>query len=62
MSSPTDSMLVADEVGLGKTIEAGLVWTELRARLDCDRLLVACPKTLCQKWQWNSAGWLLPGV
>ena len=51
MSSPTDSMLVADEVGLGKTIEAGLVWTELRARLDCDRLLVACPKTLCQKWQ-----------
>ena len=51
MSSPTDAMLVADEVGLGKTIEAGLVWTELRARLDCDRLLVACPKTLCQKWQ-----------
>ena len=51
MDSPTDSMLVADEVGLGKTIEAGLVWTELRARLDCDRLLVACPKTLCQKWQ-----------
>ena len=51
MSSPTDAMLIADEVGLGKTIEAGLVWTELRARLDCDRLLVACPKTLCQKWQ-----------
>lgn len=51
MNSPTDSMLVADEVGLGKTIEAGLVWTELRARLDCDRLLVVCPKTLCQKWQ-----------
>ena len=51
MSSPTDALLIADEVGLGKTIEAGLVWTELRARLDCDRLLVACPKTLCQKWQ-----------
>ena len=51
MNSPTDAMLIADEVGLGKTIEAGLVWTELRARLDCDRLLVACPKTLCQKWQ-----------
>ena len=49
MNSPTDSMLVADEVGLGKTIEAGLVWTELRARLDSDRLLVACPKTLCQE-------------
>ena len=51
MNSPTDAMLIADEVGLGKTIEAGLVWTELRARLDCKRLLVACPKTLCQKWQ-----------
>ena len=51
MNSPIDAMLIADEVGLGKTIEAGLVWTELRARLDCDRLLVACPKTLCQKWQ-----------
>ena len=51
MSSPTDALLIADEVGLGKTIEAGLVWTELRARLDCNRLLVACPKTLCQKWQ-----------
>lgn len=51
INSPTDAMLIADEVGLGKTIEAGLVWTELRARLDCERLLVACPKTLCQKWQ-----------
>ena len=51
MNSPTDALLIADEVGLGKTIEAGLVWTELRARLYCDRLLVACPKTLCQKWQ-----------
>ena len=51
MNSPTDALLIADEVGLGKTIEAGLVWTELRARLECDRLLVACPKTLCQKWQ-----------
>ncbi len=51
MNSPTDAMLIADEVGLGKTIEAGLIWTELRARLDCDRLLVICPKTLCEKWQ-----------
>ena len=56
MNSPTDALLIADEVGLGKTIEAGLVWTELRARLDCSRLLVACPKTLCQKWQDELAG------
>ena len=51
LNSPTDALLIADEVGLGKTIEAGLIWTELRARFDSNRLLVVCPKTLCQKWQ-----------
>ncbi|MCW5675351.1 MAG: DEAD/DEAH box helicase [Xanthobacteraceae bacterium] len=51
LSSPTDGLLIADEVGLGKTIEAGLIWTELRARLESDRLLVLCPKTLCEKWR-----------
>ena len=51
LRSPTDSLLVADEVGLGKTIEAGLIWTELRARLNSNRLLVVCPKTLCEKWR-----------
>lgn len=50
LNAPTDALLIADEVGLGKTIEAGLIWTELRARLDANRLLVLCPKTLCQKW------------
>jgi integrase len=33
-------MLIVDEVGLGKTIEAGLIWTELRSRFEYDRLLV----------------------
>lgn len=51
LNSPTDGLLIADEVGLGKTIEAGLIWTELRARLESSRLLVLCPKTLCQKWK-----------
>ncbi len=50
LNSPTDALLIADEVGLGKTIEAGLIWTELRARLESNRLLVICPKTLCEKW------------
>ena len=45
LNSPTDGLLIADEVGLGKTIEAGLIWTELRARLESNRLLVICPKT-----------------
>jgi superfamily II DNA or RNA helicase len=51
LNSPTDALLIADEVGLGKTIEAGLIWTELRARIDAKRLLVVCPKTLCEKWR-----------
>ena len=51
LNSPTDALLIADEVGLGKTIEAGLIWTELRARLESNRLLVICPKTLCEKWR-----------
>ena len=51
LNSPTDALLIADEVGLGKTIEAGLIWTELRARLESNRLVVICPRTLCEKWR-----------
>lgn len=50
LDSPTGGLLIADEVGLGKTIEAGLVWTELRARFDLTKLLVVCPAVLQQKW------------
>ncbi len=53
MNSPTDALLIADEVGVGKTIEAGLIWTELRARLDYERLLVVCPKTLAASGRMN---------
>jgi superfamily II DNA or RNA helicase len=51
LGSPGGGLLIADEVGLGKTIEAGLIWTELRARYDARRLLVVCPKVLTRKWQ-----------
>jgi superfamily II DNA or RNA helicase len=51
LDSPCNGVLIADEVGLGKTIEAGLIWTELRAREDAKRLLVLCPAMLCEKWQ-----------
>jgi superfamily II DNA or RNA helicase len=44
-------LLIADEVGLGKTIEAGLIWTELEARQEADRVLVVCPSSLLGKWQ-----------
>ena len=43
-------LLIADEVGLGKTIEAGLIWTELEARRLADRVLVICPSMLEHKW------------
>lgn len=51
LDSPTNGILIADEVGLGKTIEAGLIWTELQAREDARRLLVVCPAMLCDKWK-----------
>src|SRR3546814_15824134 len=51
LDSPSNGLLIAVEVGLGKTIEAGLIWTELRARYDASRLLVVCQATLRQKWK-----------
>jgi hypothetical protein len=51
LDSPSNGLLIADEVGLGKTIEAGLIWTELRARQDARRLLVVCPAMLRTKWR-----------
>lgn len=53
LSSPCNGILIADEVGLGKTIEAGLIWTELRAREEAKRLLVICPAMLREKWQFE---------
>ena len=51
LDGPTGRLLVADEVGLGKTIEAGIVLSELRARGELDTALVACPSNLLVKWQ-----------
>lgn len=51
LDSPSNGLLIADEVGLGKTIEAGLIWTELKARQDARRLLVICPAMLRDKWK-----------
>jgi SNF2 family DNA or RNA helicase len=43
--------LVADDVGLGKTIEAGLVLWPLLARGTVRRLLILCPASLVEQWQ-----------
>ncbi|HNV85728.1 MAG TPA: SNF2-related protein, partial [Candidatus Omnitrophota bacterium] len=43
--------LLADDVGLGKTISAGLVVSELMARSRVSRILVVCPKLLIPQWK-----------
>ena len=42
--------LVADDVGLGKTIEAGLVFWPLIAKGTVRRLLIICPASLVEQW------------
>ena len=44
-------LLVADDVGIGKTIEAGLIARELLDRGEIERLTVVCPPHLCEQWQ-----------
>ena len=46
-------LLIADSVGVGKTIEAGLILRELQARSDVESVLIICPRPLVaeQKWQ-----------
>ena len=47
-------ILIADEVGVGKTIEAGLIIKELRARMDISSVLVICPKALVAERKWHN--------
>ncbi len=44
-------MMIADDVGLGKTIEAGLIVSELMARNLASRILVVCPRNLRDQWR-----------
>ena len=43
--------LLADDVGLGKTISAGLIISELSARGRLAKVLIVCPKLLCPQWK-----------
>lgn len=51
LNSPNHRILIADEVGLGKTIEAGHIMLELKARKQLGNVLVICPISLEKKWQ-----------
>jgi hypothetical protein len=48
---PRVNLLIADDVGLGKTIEAGLVAQELLLRHRARTVMVVCPASLCVKWR-----------
>jgi ERCC4-related helicase len=51
LQMPRVSLLLADDVGLGKTIEAGLILTELLLRRRIRRVLVLTPASLRKQWQ-----------
>ena len=46
-------LLVADGVGVGKTIEAGLILRELQARRDIRSILIICPRPLVTERKWQ---------
>ncbi len=47
-------LLIADEVGVGKTIESGLILKELKARMDIRSVLIICPKALVSEHKWRN--------
>jgi superfamily II DNA or RNA helicase len=51
----TIRLLIADDVGIGKTIEAGLIARELVDRGEIKQLAVLCPPHLCEQWQQELA-------
>ena len=48
---PRVALLVADDVGLGKTIEAGLIIQEMLLRHRARRVVIVCPASLTLKWR-----------
>lgn len=55
LAMPRVNLLIADDVGLGKTIEAGMVVQEMLLRHRARRVLVVCPAPLTLKWREEMA-------
>ncbi len=51
LDMPRVRILIADDVGLGKTVEAGLITSELLARKQAERVLVLTPANLKDQWR-----------
>jgi superfamily II DNA or RNA helicase len=51
LAMPRVNLLIADDVGLGKTVEAGLVIQEMLLRHRARRVLIVCPASLTLKWR-----------
>jgi SNF2 family DNA or RNA helicase len=53
IKSDVPRLLIADSVGVGKTIEAGLILKELQARYPLNNILIICPKPLVAERKWE---------
>ncbi|MDZ8118313.1 DEAD/DEAH box helicase [Pontiella agarivorans] len=53
IQSDQPRLLIADSVGVGKTIEAGLILRELQARSNVESVLIVCPKPLVAERKWE---------
>lgn len=53
INSDEPRILIADSVGVGKTIEAGLIIKELEARGELENIIIICPKSLVVEHKWR---------
>jgi ERCC4-related helicase len=56
LQMPRVNLFIADDVGLGKTIEAGLILREMIMRQKVKRIVIACPASLVTQWQDEMEG------
>jgi SNF2 family DNA or RNA helicase len=55
LQMPRVGLFIADDVGLGKTIEAGLILREMLLRQRIKRVVISCPPSVLRQWQEEMA-------